>query len=120
MGKISQKSILSTIDTTNLHLRVHLELYSENCLEIRRRGRARAVPRRFSFNVDMNIYFEKLPHKRPSEREPALLGHLLALELGVFGHHVFFPLDEARRQISHHLRHVAQRNPNLTGRVPLP
>ena len=63
----------------------------------------------------MNIYFEKLPYK---PLEP-LFGRLLALELGVLGHHVFFPPDEAGRQISHHLRDVAQRNPNLTGRVPL-
>merc|ERR1719322_1346198 len=63
----------------------------------------------------MNIYFEKLPYKRES-----LFGRLLALELGVFGDHVLLPLDLAGGQVPHHLRDVAQRDPNLAGRVPLP
>ena len=64
----------------------------------------------------MNIYFEKLPYK---PLEP-LFGRLLALELGIFGDHVFFPLDLAGGQVPHDLRDVAQRDPNLTGRVPFP
>ena len=49
-----------------------------------------------------------------------LFGRLLALELGVLGDHVFLPLDLAGGQVPHDLRHVAQRDPNLAGRVPLP
>ena len=79
------------------------------CLEIRSEQTC------LRFSSDMNIYFEKLPHKRES-----LFGRLLALELGVLGDHVFLPLDLAGRQVPHHLRDVAQRDPNLAGRVPLP
>ena len=77
------------------------------CLEIR--------SEQTCLRSDMNIYFEKLPHVR----EP-LFGRLLALELGVFGDHIFLPLDLAGGQVPHDLRHVAQRDPNLAGRVPLP